>query len=71
MPLRKRRVNIYVEPEQWEVLQAIQQETGAMPSELVRRAISEYVSARYSQGQVEKMLETQRAKDKKGAASNH
>jgi Ribbon-helix-helix domain len=71
MPLRKRRVNIYVETQQWELLQAIQDETGAPMAELVRRAISEYVSARYSDSDVQKMLKNQRAKAKKGAAADH
>jgi DNA-binding transcriptional regulator YhcF (GntR family) len=71
MPLKKRRINLYVEPQQWEVLQAIQQETGALPSELVRRAISEYVSARYNDSEVQKMVKAMRAKAKKGAASDH
>jgi hypothetical protein len=39
----KRRMNLFVGTEQWAMLHAIRQQTGAPIAELVRRAISEYL----------------------------
>lgn len=37
----KRRVNIYVEPAHWRMLQTISERTGAPVAELVRRVIDQ------------------------------
>jgi len=59
----KRRVNIYVEPAHWRMLQTLNERTGAPVAELVRRAIDEYVTHHLSPKEVQAM----RAEISKGA----
>lgn len=39
----KHRVNIHIDAEQWTMLQALRDETGAPIAEIIRRAIGEYL----------------------------
>jgi hypothetical protein len=40
----KRRMNLHIGTDQWVMLQALRQSTGAPIAELVRRAIAEYLA---------------------------
>lgn len=62
----KRRANLYLEPQQWTILEAISEETGAPVSELIRRAINEYILEHGTRAHVQTLKDATR-KMKKGA----
>jgi hypothetical protein len=39
----KHRVNVHIDADQWTMLQALRDETGAPVAEIIRRAIGEYL----------------------------
>lgn len=56
----KHRVNIYVEADQWIVLQGLSDRTGAPLAELVRRSIDEYVARHLSREDIQTLLRQRR-----------
>lgn len=66
MPPNKRRVNVYVDWEQWLLIQAMRKHTGAPISEIFRRAISEHATRTLSRQEMEDALkEAAKQKTKK------
>lgn len=61
----KHRVNIYVEADQWIVLQGLSGRTGAPIAELVRRAIDEYVARHLTREDIQTLLR-QRRREREG-----